>query len=435
MAELNSWAVQAADGSGLIGTADARAAVGALTAPDGNVGARTGLRPGPGSPGLVSASAPTPDKNVHIEPFQLILQSSRGAEPYICTSDTQLDVDVLTGNPADASNPRNDLVVFQQSDVLYGDAASEFHVRHVVGTPSSTPTDPAVDGSPDYEIKARIEVPAGATEIAPGNVTNFDIGLTAALGGVIPVADGGARDNISQPYDGMTVWNRFASRLDVYTGGTRPWHPHSVPVVGSLAELGVADQYSGLVVLNLEDQQLYRFDAGTSTMVPTAGRHLIAEYTTAIGDSGVTFSGIPQQYRDLQIVIAGTKNTGTGIVNIRMQLNDDTGSARYVSILHRNYSDNTGGGIHYETVAMIVGEAGQVWRGTATIDIPGYSSAVTTHPAQGWGIAVNGTNSGGMEQFNAGGFWKASDPITKVYLYPGSASWDGNMTLHLYGIR
>jgi len=215
---------------GIVTVEDARLHIGALVMPGASaVKAKTGFRPGPGSsPGAVSATG-TPDANVHVAPFQLLLQSGRAtaAGVYVTCIDAIENINILS-TPADPTNPRDDLIVAQQSDEFYADASNTFVIRHVVGTPAGVPADPAVSGSPDYVTLARVRVGAAVTTITNANITDLRTsghansitgGLySVAVGGILPVASAAERTALVGVYEGLVVFRRDTDVPEVYDG-------------------------------------------------------------------------------------------------------------------------------------------------------------------------------------------------------------------------
>lgn len=235
MAARDSWATQASGPAGILDVEDSRVALGALWCGQGSpvVGARSGFRPEYGTattPGTVAATG-TPDGFVHVTPFQLVLQTGRATigGPYIITLDAIFDVNVLS-TPANATNPRDDLIVAQQSDTFYGDGVSTWTIRQVVGTPAGVPADPAVSGSTDYVPLARVRVAANATTITTGNITDLRTtghakslpqGLyTVAAGGILPVANKATQDALTGVFDGFAIWRRDIDALVIADGAT-----------------------------------------------------------------------------------------------------------------------------------------------------------------------------------------------------------------------
>lgn len=251
MTERDSWAV-GSDTDRRVDVEDARLALGALWTPDGaGIATRPGFRPGPGSGGRVTASAPTADVNVHVAAFQYVLPTTRGVGPYLTTLDSSKTIDILTANPADPANPRRDLIVAQQSDTFYGDASSDFLVRHIVGTPSPTPSDPTIDGSPDYVTLARVTVPAGATAITSSAIADLrPVPLnTVAVGGILPIGSAAERAGITDPYASMTIYRTDWGWIETYDGTA--WRVSGVATASNLTAIqtGVTDPYDGQVAV------------------------------------------------------------------------------------------------------------------------------------------------------------------------------------------
>jgi hypothetical protein len=244
MAARDSWAVQASGPTGLLDVEESRVALGAVWMPGASgIVARSGFRPGPGtSPGLVTPTG-TPDANVHVAPFQLVLQTGRAAigGPYIITLDAIANVNVLS-TPADPTNPRNDLIIAQQSDTFYGDGVSTWQIRQVVGTPSGSPADPAVSGSGDYVPLARVRVNASVTTITGAVITDLRTtghaksltgGLsTVGLGGILPVATKAERDALSL-FPGLIVARLDVGGINLYDGAA--WHYFGRPTTATVA--------------------------------------------------------------------------------------------------------------------------------------------------------------------------------------------------------
>lgn len=272
---------------------------------------------------------------MRVAAFQYVLNASRGTGPYVVTNDATLAVDVLVGNPANPSNPRNDLIILQQDDVFYGDADNLFQIRRITGTPSGSPVDPTVTGSPDYVILARVVVPAGATSISNANITNLNQSgsvFTVGTGGVLPINsaanrptgffsgqtiyrtdlnaleiyDGtawrirgvltvstysGISSAVSNPYDGQLVTVQDTDLTYQYNGTT--WRVISQIVVNTFSTLATAVQnpYDGLVATVQDTDQTYQYN-GTSWIIdrPSCGLYLQAAATSGTGWNKVAFS-------------------------------------------------------------------------------------------------------------------------------------------------
>lgn len=260
MTERNSWAV-GSDADRKVTTEDARIALASLLTPTGSgIGTRNGFRPYPAG-NLVTASSPSPDTNIRVAAFQYVMNASRGTGPYIATNDAIKTVDVLAGNPANPSNPRNDLIVMQQSDQFYSDPLNVFEVKRITGTPSGSPVDPSVPGSPDYVILARIVVPAGATSITNANITNLNQTgsiFTVAAGGILPITSVANRP--TAPFTGMTI-NRTDLGVNEAFDGTN-WRIRDILAVSTYASIATAvtNPYDGQIVTVQDTDLTYQYN-------------------------------------------------------------------------------------------------------------------------------------------------------------------------------
>lgn len=86
---------------------------------------------------------------------------------YHVVNDATLNVPITA---ADATNPRNDLIVARVRDIEYGDAVSAWAIEAIPGAPNATPVDPAL---PANSIPlARVVVGAGVTTIVAANIAD-----------------------------------------------------------------------------------------------------------------------------------------------------------------------------------------------------------------------------------------------------------------------
>lgn len=221
MAELNSGWV-GSDTERIVTVEDARAITAALIAPGVGLRSRAGWFPSAttAEQGQVTANG-TPNATVNVAPFQYHLNNSAGVFGYIITNDAPKSIDILTANPSDPSNNRNDLIIAQQSDAFYGDANSEMVIRHIVGTPNASPVDPTITGSANYVLLARVVVTAGATTITNAMITNLrPAAYTVARGGILPVANS-SEQTAADEYDGFATWRKDNDTLYIYNGSSQ----------------------------------------------------------------------------------------------------------------------------------------------------------------------------------------------------------------------
>ncbi|WP_449350050.1 hypothetical protein [Streptomyces shaanxiensis] len=205
---------------GVVDAEDARLATGVFAAPGPSpVQARSGVRPATGDPGRVQATATVSGK-VTVAPFQGVIQGTRASATgaYLVTLGQQKTLDVLGTNPADSTNPRNDLVIARQRDAQYGDASTGMTVELVKGTAAATPVDPAVTG--DFIPLARIRVAKNTSSVAAADIDDLRP-WTAAAGGILRVWGEGGRP--TYPYSGMYIHRWDTNHLEWYdsTAGWR----------------------------------------------------------------------------------------------------------------------------------------------------------------------------------------------------------------------
>lgn len=306
MAERPSWAAMNGDVP-ILDAESSRLALAALWAPAGATAARTGRRPGGGDPLRVSASFPTPDARVHVAPGQSVLAARRGRGEYITTLDASKTIDVLTEHPADSANERWDLIIEQQSDTFYGDPTTGYVIRHLVGTPSQQPRDPEVDGSPDFELLARIRVPAQTTGITGDLIQDLRPGWTVALGGVLPVRSLDERDAIPAPYEGLTVWRIDKGWQETRTGNG--WRIVGVPTVSTASE--VTHPYLDQIIMLAGTP--YRWDGGAWLPLGTLAGRIIAA-------PGFVHTGIVNATTVTRLAIAGVRITAGRLYELNLAM-------------------------------------------------------------------------------------------------------------------
>lgn len=404
MPELNSWPTQNTGPTGTVDSRETATHVGALVYPHTSaLKSKSGFRPGPGaSPGLVTATG-TPDANVHVAPFQLLLQNIRGSGlgTYIAALDAIKDINILS-TPANPTNPRDDLIIAQQSDIFDADANSDFLVRHVVGTPAAVPADPAVTGSTNYITLARVRVNALATTITSGNITDLRTtghakslvgGLYAvALGGILPVASQAQRDALTGTYNGLAVWREDLKYIDVTDGSA--WRPQ------------------GLV--KIAEQSL----SGTA--------------------ASVTFSSIPATFRALRIVTQARGDFAATSIAWGLRFNADSSAVYNFQQLLVSGTSVTASQAQSETRGYL----GEISASTAPagapanheITIANYAGTTLWKQATTTMTMTTGTGAGGMHSRQLGTLWRNTAAITSITLLPDSGNFISGSNFTLYGM-
>ncbi|MYT04837.1 MULTISPECIES: hypothetical protein [Streptomyces] len=240
---------------------DARLATGVLASaaadPGNPIAARTGIRPGPGSPGNVEATA-TPSRNVTVRPFQGVIQGTRttAAGAYLITLAQQKTLDVLTAAPAHSSYARIVLVVARQTDRQYGDESDGMLVQVVAGAPAVSPVAPTVTG--DHLRLAQITVRANAGSVTQADIKDLRV-FTVAAGGVLPL-----QSHESLPADGYAGQrlHDLETGLDLVRTGT-DWRP---AVTGAVEFFGPAD--TGWPKAGATEGTAFQFNQVTVTPAP-----------------------------------------------------------------------------------------------------------------------------------------------------------------------
>lgn len=144
---------------------------------------------------LAVTATGTPDTNVHVAAGEALIAGTESAAAqgyYHEYNDADLAVDILVGHPADATNPRNDLIVFKVQDDEYSGGVHTPSIVQVVGTPNAVPVDPATPAN--AIVLARVRVDALATTIVAGKITDLRAVSNFALVGPIsiPTTTGGS---------------------------------------------------------------------------------------------------------------------------------------------------------------------------------------------------------------------------------------------------
>lgn len=284
MAERDSWAVM--DGATRkVDAEDARVATTALLTPGSSaIRARQGLRPGPGNPGLVTASG-TPDINVKVEKFQAVLTATRGLGEYVATLDADKTINVLGDTPAHGTLQRNHLIIALQTDTYYLDGSSKFEVIEVIGVAGSG--DPSLAAYADYILLARLRITAGASTVTSAMIDDLRPAWFVALGGLLPVKDQTERDALTG-WDGFEIYRRDRNWHEIHDGTA--WRVQGVAICTSTADRdsAITHPVNGQMAVTTDLGIVWRRHAGAwGTITNNAGTTLDSKEDT----SGTTTSG------------------------------------------------------------------------------------------------------------------------------------------------
>lgn len=287
MAERDSWAVM--DGSTRkVDAEDARLAITALmTTGATSVRGRQGLRPGPGNPGLVTASG-TPDINVNVEKFQAIVTATRGLGEYIATLDADKTINVLGDNPAHGTQQRNHLIIALQTDTYYSDGTSKFEVIEVIGVAGAG--DPSLAAYSDYILLARLRITAGASTVTSAMIDDLRPSWFVALGGLLPVKDNVERDALTA-WDGLHIYRRDRDWHEIRDGGA--WRVQGVAVCSSTADRdsAITSPYNGQLAYTSNTGKMWQRHSGAWREFPAQPSAQMRQ-TSAQSLSHATFTAI-----------------------------------------------------------------------------------------------------------------------------------------------
>jgi hypothetical protein len=146
------------------------------------LGARSGILPNSGLTALGTTAQGTPNMTVNVAVGQAVVQGSTTTTqgPYIYTLDTAKTVTITA---AHATLPRIDVIAVRIRDSNVSGTGLDGDVVAIAGTAASSPAVPGfpADGA-SYLALSQISVPAAATTIATGQITNYWTWTTAAGG-------------------------------------------------------------------------------------------------------------------------------------------------------------------------------------------------------------------------------------------------------------
>jgi hypothetical protein len=255
-----SWAIPdpAGQSDGEIDSLDGRYAMGAGWWPGTTmVRKRGGLAPGPGTPGVVTASG---GSNVSIAPFQGIFNPVRSDAPYVQTSAVPVVFDAFATPPSTLAN-RRDLIILRQNDPFNGDASAAANFEYIVGNaPAADPPIPN-PAQTDYVVWAQVTVRQNAANVVQGDILGrLPTGYTTvALGGVLPVPSAAVRDAITTPYTGMVVHRDDRGWLETYRGGA--WRAEQLAKVATVAALAdITHPETNQCAVVAETSMIYRYN-------------------------------------------------------------------------------------------------------------------------------------------------------------------------------
>lgn len=383
----------------------------------------TGLKVGPSNPGAVTATG-TPDGFTHVAPGVLVVQSSRAANggAYTLTWDATVDVNHLGGTygtPANATNPRNDLVIAYIPDTFYGDGNSTPLIRPVIGTPSGSPADPSLAAFPDAVTLARVRVNASATTITTGNITDLRPPTTTAAGGVLPTATATTRTALTGLYDGLTIYRRDRDWIEVYDGAA--WRVQGVAVCSSTADItsAITSPYTGQLAIDTSTGVVYRY-TGSAWRMATPYR---TSQTLASNSATVSFTSIPTTLKTLRLDWTGRSTSGLSFSNLYLRVNNNSGAvyatnvSNVVNTTQTNYVSINGPNVaHVGTLATSTAGSTSNY-GNGHVEFTGWDNPHTGGSYLNFRFQSHYYESAGTSSYwHGGGLYFAAGPFNRIDL-------------------
>jgi hypothetical protein len=155
----------------------------------------------------------------------------------------------------------------------------------------------------------------------------------------------------------------------------------------------------------------------------------LASITLQSASSSVTFSGIPQNYRDLILVVAGSATASASLTFIR--LNGDTGS-NYSNVFARGNGSNAASSSETTTGAWFFygNQVLGVDQSNAISQIMDYSA---TDKHKSILTRANINNALGPSVEMTASRWASTVAVTSLQVYVSSNNFAAGSTFNLYG--
>jgi hypothetical protein len=153
----------------------------------------------------------------------------------------------------------------------------------------------------------------------------------------------------------------------------------------------------------------------------------LSSQTLTANTASVTFSGIPQNYTDLVLVMSGGMNTTTGYA-MSVRLNGDTGSNYSATYINGDGTTASSGRYSTQTAMYLGAPARNTLNGNFIFHFQNYSNTVTNKSV------LARSNSAALSTWASVGLWRNTAAINSIQLFPEIASWLSGTTFTLYGI-
>ena len=150
----------------------------------------------------------------------------------------------------------------------------------------------------------------------------------------------------------------------------------------------------------------------------------IASQVLTSNTASITFSGIPQNYTDLIIVIRGSS---TNYVEDYLRFNSDSGSNYSTTRIYTNASTSVSDRF-LNANSIVIGDTSSGGETATVIQIPNYSNSTTYKSI----LIKSGYTS---YIFGFVGMWRSTAAVTSIDLFVNSGAFISGATFNLYGIQ
>lgn len=162
---------------------------------------------------------------------------------------------------------------------------------------------------------------------------------------------------------------------------------------------------------------------------------LISEVVTS-SSASVTFSSIPNTYRDLILVVRGRGTKSAVSTTIGLRFNGDSGSNYDYLLAGFRTSAGFGQGLAQTSITM-----GDISAASAPSDaaaaleaiIFDYKGTTFQKACAIDGPLKEGTSSGTIQTYANSGWWRNTAAITQIDVFPDSGNFVDNSVVSLYG--
>lgn len=179
--------------------------------------------------------------------------------------------------------------------------------------------------------------------------------------------------------------------------------------------------------------------AKRADLADVAGRFLLSRTVTTSSATSVSFTSISADFEDLLVVIMGRGTKTATLVDLRLRLNNDTGSTYDTETQQANNTTNANFGIAAASSAYV----GNIAAASATANVadcceillPAYARTTFQKTGQYRATLKTGTAVGNFYNETGSIWWRSTAAITRVDVFPGANAFVDGTVVSLYGLR